>query len=433
MKKLTKLLEKYLLPLATKLGQNKILKSINSGMSSALIIIITGALFTLAANLNIGPYQSLITAIHLKEILAFVPKITTDMLAVYMVFLIGKATAENIGIEDQSVYTGTISLFIFFLMIPLGVSAKSTGGETVEMAAALGTTYLGAAGLFSAMILGLVVPHLYKFLIGKNIVIKMPESVPPGIAKSFKAILPTIVIGFLFAVVRYLFTLTSFDSMNNFVYSILKAPLTSLGASPFTFIIFIAMCSLMWFFGLHGGMVVMPFLNIIYLALATENLTALNAGEALPNIIVQSDWITFASLGGAGGTLGLCVIMAFMAKSERYKALGKMAIVPGICGINEPVTFGLPLVLNTVMLIPFVITPIVTFSLKYFLTYTGILPHPYGMSVPLGTPVIMSGILAGGWKYGVFQVFAVLIQICIYLPFFKVLDAQALKEEGARE
>nr|WP_288824351.1 PTS transporter subunit EIIC [uncultured Clostridium sp.] len=431
MNNLTGLIEKYFVPMAGKLSKNKFLKAISNGFSVLLPITMIGAIFTLLANLQIAPYQSFVKAVHLKEIFGFAPKVTTDMLAVYAVFLIGKALAEQFDFDDNvSTIVGALSLFSFLVLIPLGVSAKAEKSqEIVSIAGAMPTTYLGAAGLFTAMIVGLLVPFIYQTFIKHNIVLKMPEQVPPTIAKSFSALIPAFSIAFIFGLIRFLFSLTPFGDANSFIYTMMKAPLSNLGASPATFILFILVCSLMWFFGLHGGMIVMPFINVLYTAAGLENLEAYANGVAGPNLITNASWLIFASVGGAGGTLGLCIIMAFMAKSSRYKTLGKLALPAGACGINEPITFGLPMVLNTIMIIPLIITPITTFLISYFMMRIGIIPPLNGTTIPLGTPVVFAGLVAGGGKTAVLQIVLIAVQILIYLPFFKVLDKQAVLEE----
>ncbi|GLB32073.1 permease IIC component [Lacrimispora amygdalina] len=431
MNNLTGLIEKYFVPMAGKLSKNKFLKAISNGFSVLLPITMIGAIFTLLANLQIAPYQSFVKAVHLKEIFGFAPKVTTDMLAVYAVFLIGKALAEQFDFDDNvSTIVGALSLFSFLVLIPLGVSGKAEKSqEIVSIAGAMPTTYLGAAGLFTAMIVGLLVPFIYQTFIKHNIVLKMPEQVPPTIAKSFSALIPAFSIAFIFGLIRFLFSLTPFGDANSFIYTVMKAPLSNLGASPATFILFILVCSLMWFFGLHGGMIVMPFINVLYTAAGLENLEAYANGVAGPNLITNASWLIFASVGGAGGTLGLCIIMAFMAKSSRYKTLGKLALPAGACGINEPITFGLPMVLNTIMIIPLIITPITTFLISYFMMRIGIIPPLNGTTIPLGTPVVFAGLVAGGWKTAVLQIVLIAVQILIYLPFFKVLDKQAVLEE----
>ena len=121
--------------------------------------------------------------------------------------------------------------------------------------------------------------------------------------------------------------------------------------------------------------------------------------------------------------------MFFFAKSARYKTLSKLALPSGLCGINEPITFGLPMVLNTIMIIPLILTPITTFLISYLTMSIGLVPYPNGVSVPLGTPVIFSGFIAVGWQAAVLQIILILIQMAIYYPFFRVLDKQALAEE----
>ena len=391
------ILEKFLLLIANKLSMNRFLKTISIGFSTLLPITMIGAIFTLLANLQITPYQTFVTATHLKEIFAFAPKVTTDMLALYAVFLIAKALADELKLEKYAVIIGSLSLVAFLLVIPLGVTGIAIESqEVVTIAGAVPTTYLGSAGLFTAMILGLIVPCIYSLFIKYNIVIKLPEQVPPTIAKSFSALLLAFAIAFIFGLVRYGFSLTEFGHLNNFIYTMIKTPLTHLGASPFTFIIFIFMCSIMWFLGLHGGTIVMPFITALYTAAGLENLAALSNGTELPNMITKSCWSLYASLGGAGGTVGLCLIMFFFTKSARYKALGKLALPAGICGINEPITFGVPMVLNTIMLIPLVVTPIITFLISYVCMSIGIVPFPNGAEIPLGTPIIFSGIIGCG-------------------------------------
>jgi PTS system cellobiose-specific IIC component len=433
MEKFQALIESTLMPLAQKLSTNKYLRAISNGFSALLPIILVGAIFTLLVNLQIAPYQSFITASGIKGILNYVPAVTTNLMAVYAVYLIGKSLADQIPeIQSQSTIVGIICLFVFFLVLPVSVSGNwtlQTGEQIKVTVAGYATTYLGAAGLFTSMIIGLIVPTIYAFLIKHNVYIRMPASVPSQITISFMGVIPAMIIGCIFALVRFGFSQTSWGEVNAFIYSILKTPLAALSANPITFMLLIAMCSLMWFFGIHGGMVVMSFLNILYQQPAMENLAAYAAGSPLPNMITKSWWFVYASLGGAGGTLGLCILLFFVAKSNRYKALGKIALPAGLCGINEPITFGLPVVLNVVMFIPFLLCPLITFTLSYVVTSLGIVPFLNGTEIATGTPVIFSGLLCGGWRVALWQIFLIVVQMCIYFPFFRVLDKQALEEE----
>lgn len=428
MNHLIHIIETYLLPIATKVGDNKLLRSISNAFMSLMPVIIAGAIFTLLANLNIEVYQSFILSIGLKQIFAFIPNVTSNMLAIYAAFFVAYEYTKQLKLQRFQLIAGATSLVVFLLMIPLGVTATE-GEVTITVAAALSTSWLGAGGLFSAMIIGLIVPAIFYFFDTKHIEIKMPDGVPPMISNSFSAIMPVLLIVFLFAIARYLFTLTSYGDLNNMIYSILRMPLAKLGGSPFTWVVLTLMCCFLWFFGIQGGMVINPFLVMLYQAATLENLAAYAAGDPLPNKIIMSCWLGYTSVGGAGGTLGLCLIMFFLAKSKRYKTLGKIALPAGCCGINEPIIFGAPVVLNPILLIPFLLTPVLTFTLSYILTNLQVLPILYGTDIAMGTPVILSGLLAGGQRVAIWQVGIILIQMVIYYPFFKVLDRQACKEE----
>ncbi len=424
MEKFQSAVEKWLLPIAGRFSTNRVLRAISTGFSSLLPIIITGAFASLLSGLNIDAYQNFITSTGLKPVIALVTNYTTNMIALYASFSIAKAMADQLDCRSQSVLAGLISLFMFLLVIPVGVTA---GDMTVD--GVISTQYFGAAGLFTAMILGITVPYIYNFFIVKNIVIRMPDGVPPQIANGFSAIIPTIFMTVLFVVIRQLCALTSFETLNGLIYGILKVPLSHLAQSPFTFLLLLLFCNVLWFFGIHGGMVTNSFLSMLYLQPAMENLEALAAGEPLPNLLTNTWWFVQAQMGGSGGIIGLAVIMLILSKSERYKNLGRLSILPALCSISEPVVFGMPLVLNAVMFIPMILSPVCCFGLSYLFTSIGILPYLNGIQLSTGTPVILSGFLAGGWATALWQMVLIAVQALIYLPFFRVMDRQALEEE----
>ncbi|MCD7806348.1 MAG: PTS transporter subunit EIIC [Lachnospiraceae bacterium] len=429
MEKFQAAMEKTLIPVANKLSANKVLRAISSGFSALLPIIMVGAIASLLSGLNIEAYQNLITSIGLKTVVSYVSTYTTNMIALYAVFSIARAMADQLECKAHSILVGLIALFLFLLSIPTGVGSGDTA-----VSAAISTSYFGSAGLFTAMLIGIIVPYIYNIFVKKNIVIKMPDGVPPQIANGFSAIIPTACLTVIFVVIRQLCALTSFETLNGLIYGILKAPLSNLSQSPITFLVLLLLCNLLWFFGIHGGMVTMSFLSMLYLQPAMENLEALAAGTALPNMLTNTWWFCLAQLGGSGGIIGLAFCMLLFAKSERYKALGKLAILPAICSISEPIVFGLPLVLNVLMLAPMLLSPLCCFGLSYLATSIGIIPYLNGIQLSTGTPVILSGFLAGGIRVAIWQVVLICVQFAIYFPFFRIVDKQALEaEESAKE
>lgn len=417
-------MEKTLIPFANKLSQNKVLKAISGGFSALLPIIMVGAIASLLSGLNIEVYQNFITSIGLKTIVGYISAYTTNMMAIYAVFSIGNSMAKQLECKDQSILVGIISLMVFLLTIPLGVTK-----DEVTIAAAISTTYFGAPGLFTAMIIGCIVPLIYNIFVKKHIVIKMPDGVPPQIANGFSAIIPAVCITAIFAAIRQLCALTSFGTLSGLIYGLLKTPLSHLTNSPITFVVLLLFCNILWFFGIHGGMVTMSFLSMLYMAPALENLEAMAAGQPLPNMLTNTWWFTFAQLGGSGGIIGLAVCMVLFSKSERYKTLGKIAILPALCSISEPIVFGVPLVLNVMMLIPMILSPLCCFLTSYLMTSIGVLPYLNGIQLSTGTPVVLAGFLAGGWRAAIWQVVLVALQAVLYFPFFRMVDKQAVEEE----
>lgn len=425
-------LQNFLVPLSVKVNDNKVLKGISGGFSMMLPIVMTGALFTLLANLNIGPYQTFITSTGLKNLFSIPFSFTTGMISLYAVFLIGKAEADVLGMDQRdSIQSAVICLMCFLILTPLGATGTNDAGETVSVANALSMQYFGSAGLFTAMILGICIPRLHMLFIKHNITIKMPDSVPPMISKSFSALIPSLVLALLAGIVKLLCSLTTYGSLTMLIYGILKAPLSVLTASPVTYTILLLVCNLLWFFGIHGGMVAGSFRDAMYTEATIANLEAFNAGTELPNILTTSCWLTIGNIGGSACAIGLCLCIALFSKSARYKALNKISLPAGLCGISEPLVFGVPMVLNPVLLIPMLVAPTVTLLLGYAAMSTGLVPYMAGVEVPTGTPILISAFTAwgGDWRGIVLQLVLIVISTAIYYPFFRIVDNQALAEE----
>lgn len=210
-------------------------------------------------------------------------------------------------------------------------------------------------------------------------------------------------------------------------------PLQSLSSSVGSLLFIVLIQMVLWFFGIHGSLVVGSFVTALYLPMDVENMDALASGVArseLPNILSKSFYDLFAGIGGAGGTLSLIIVILLLAKSKQSRTVANLSAVPGLFTINEPVIFGLPLILNPIMAIPFILTPLVQVLVAYLAIWSGIVPRLSGVQVPFGTPIFLNGFLAGGWQVAVLQVVCVLAGCLLYIPFVKVLDKGKLKTEA---
>ena len=414
-------IEKVLAPFANALNNNKIIQTISKALMSLMPALMIGAIGSLLQQIPIPAYQNFIQSTGIYAFTQVLVNVTTNMLALYAAFAISYVFVKN---EGHDGFTGGIlSLIAFMIVTPM-----ETVGEGWAAVTNLPLSWLGAKGLFTAMFVALLTGYIYSFLMRKNITIKMPDSVPPFVSKSFSGIIPGAAIALVFGIISILIQMTPFGDVHQAIYGLIGAPLSSIGGSIWAILLIYVLSGFCWFFGIHG-IAVMSAVMPIWMAADMANVSAISAGGAASNIVTYN-WVNaIGNIGGAGCTLGLILLCAFAAKSKRYREMGKLAIVPSCFGINEPVVFGLPCMLNATLMIPFVFLPVILIGISYVLTITGILPIGNGIAAGACIPVF-SGLLIGGWRVALWNIIEILITVLAYLPFFKILDKQAYLEEN---
>lgn len=414
MDKLMNVLEEKLVPVASALGQNKYLKAISGGFIAIMSASIVGSLFTLAANLPIKAYTDWLASSGFGNILALPSQATIDLIALYASFFIAYTLAKEFDVDGAG--AGLSALVAFFI-----VTGRTDG--------AYATTYLGAKGLFCAMFVSLLSARLYVFVVQRGWVIKLPDSVPPNVANSFSALIPTGIVAIVALIIAGLMTLTSYHDLHTAVFTIIQSNLMRfMGDNLFSFIFFQFMTNILWFFGLHGGNIVGSITNPIYTPLALENFALYSAGEAPTHIISGSFSRCFIS-GGVGSMFSLAIIMCLWSKSKQFKTLGRLALPTTFFFINEPLIFGIPVVLNPLFFIPLLlITPILS-ALTYFVMKIGLVPIPSGAQIPWTTPPILYGLLQGSWKISLWEAFSIFAAGLMWYPFFRIADKKAYEEE----
>jgi PTS system cellobiose-specific IIC component len=419
MNKLMNWMESTLVPFANKFSQNAILKTISGGMMKLLPIIMAGSIFSIFQSIPWDPYTNFMESTGLATLIGYIPAVTTGMLSVYVAYSVGSEGIKNFGHPNESFISGMLSLMGYLMLVPVV-------DDTI------GTSYLGTQGIFVALICGVLEAAILNWVLNKNITIKMPAGVPPMIGDSFAALIPAFIIGAVFALIKWGFSFTPYGNPVDCIYTIIQTPLQSLTSSLPAFLLLLLIAQVLWFFGVHGSYSVLPILFPMWFAFAAENAELAAAGQPITNCLNAAMW-DLACLGGAGSTIGLVILLFFKSKSARYKEFGKLTLPCGIFGVNEPVIFGLPIMLNPLMFIPFVITPVIIVSLAYFLIQVGIVAAPIGIVGAGSIPPFIHGLVNGSWTFAVYELVAVVISVVIYYPFFKVLDAQALKEEAQAE
>lgn len=428
-------IEEKLMPVAEKLGNNKYLLSIRDGFMLVMPLLIIGAMSLLLAYLPIPGYEGFMAHLFGNNWARFfmVPfHATMAIMTIFVIIGISYSLSKHYGIEGIS--TAVISLTSFLILTPFFTSFTPEGAKTAfQVGGVIPMEWLSSKGLFVGMFSAIFATEIVRYVTNKGWVIKMPEGVPPTVAKSFSSLIPAAITLVIFNIVRLLFTFTSFQTIHTFIYNILQLPMTSLGDSLGATLVANFFIGLFWSFGIAGGDVVQSVMSPIWIALSGANLSAFQAGANLPHIITQQFNSIYLWIGGGGATLSLCFLLIFKAKSQQCKKIGKLAILPGLFNINEPIIFGLPIVLNPIMIIPFILVPLVLAVLTYISMATGIVPRPNGVLIPWTTPVIIGGFLVSGIRGALLQIVELIVSLFIYLPFINVVDRTYCEQEKTYE
>lgn len=421
---LTSFIEEKLVPLSTGFAQNSYVRCIGSGSQSLMAIIMLGAIFNLINSIAWEPYQNLITSLGISGFLTVVYNASMNFMGLFMVFSVAFQGAKIWEHDKLAFNNGLLALMCYLVLIPYG--ADEAGNSIIQM------DYLGSHGVFLAFIVGILVTKINIAIVDRNITIKMPDGVPENVTQSFIALIPGAAAAIVCGILRGLFLLTPWGNILDAVYAILQTPLANVTGSLPGFIVLVLLAQVLWFFGVHGSYTVLAILYPIWFTYLADNMAAAAAGEAIPHMWNTSMY-DFACNGGCGCTLGLVIIMFFFAKSQRYKTFSKIVFPCGIFNINEPLVYGLPLMMNFTFIIPFIITPILSLLLAYICIALGLMPIPTGIIGMNTMPIFIYGVVQGSWKIGVYQIIATAMSCAIWYPFFRVADAQALKEEQESE
>ncbi len=417
--KLQGFLEKFIGPVAQKLNESDLIGGLSSGMMRTLPITLGVSLFAILVNLPIAPWQSFLESTGLYVVTQEILSATMSMLAVYIVISVAYSYAN---IKKESGMTAAIlSTGAFLCLMPQSIEGKDGA------ISAISANYLGSNGIFVAIVTALAISSLYIWLVKKKLTIKLPDSVPPMVSESLSPAFVAIIIFAFVLVVKFLFYLTPFGNIFDFVTEIISKPVMNVGSSPWVLIALYTFTNVLWFFGIHPSPIVNMYTPVLIAAI-TGNVESYMAGEELPYLALMTVFICM-NLGGNGNTIGLAIDM-LTAKSERFKAMSKLSLVPSIFNINEPMVFGVPLMLNPIFFIPMALTTPITGIIAYVLYKIG---FSSAFNPTVSAPWIMPGPITGFLEGGILT--ALIVCVCIvanmilYFPFFRMADKQALKEE----
>ena len=404
-------------------GQNKYLSAIKNAFQNFMPLTIAGAIGVLWCNVIVNESTGL--GIFFKPIMALsflnpafqaVNFCTISCITVGVTLGIAQEIGVwNMGAEKAGYIPGLVGLAAW-----LSVTNTSHIVEGAKDAfSGISSNELGATGLFTGMIIGVLSVELFCFFEKQDALkIKMPEQVPPGVARAFEVLVPaTLTLIVTACIGSACYNLTGLY-LNDIIKNSIQGPLGSLGATVPGLIILYLVIMLFWLVGIHGNNMVSAVKESIFTPLALENVEKFNKGEKPTNIINMYAIQMWGEIGGSGCTLGLVIAIFIFSKREDNRAIASLSIVPGLFEINETVTFGIPMVLNPILGIPFVLTPIVLEIVGYVLTVIGFCPVAC-LTVPWTCPPLIFGFLATGAQImgAVTQAILIAISVVIYTPF----------------
>ncbi|AOT68626.1 PTS sugar transporter subunit IIC [Geosporobacter ferrireducens] len=429
-------LENKLLPFATKLASQRHLAAIRDGFISFMPFLIIGSLFIIIQDFPVPGWEELQTKLFGPDFNQFIilPKrVTYDIMALYIAAAISYKLAQQYKIDAFS--AALLGIASFILVTPITTTISIDGSSHLVTRVMTVGGWYGTQGLLVALIIAIVSTELFNYFIKKKLVIKMPEGVPPAVTKAFMALVPGFIILVVMLFIRFVFLQTPYEYIHEFIYQIVAAPMTALVANNLLGAIgTVFAISLLWCIGLNGGAIVNGILRPFWVPLQEQNLAAIEMGREIPNIITEQ-FFDLIWIGGAGATLAVVFVLIAKAKSTQYKELGKLSLAPGLFNINEPIMFGLPVVLNPLMMIPLILGPAAITIVNYFAMATHLVARPTGVIIPWTTPPIIQGFLVTGhWSGAVLQIIDILMVMAIWWPFISMMDKnKQLEEESAEE
>jgi len=434
--KFKEFLESKLIPIATKLNAQRHIAAVRDAFITAFPMTMAASIILLINNTILNPEGFIADLLNLGEIFPnlaesqqlFVSVIdgTNNILAVIIAYLVASNLMKSLG--GDSTFGGITSIAVFFIMYPAPMATEEYG-NVISM------TFLGAQGLFVAMIIGLLSAELlYQLTQIERLEIKMPEQVPPNVARSFSGLIPIGIVLGVFGLLNYGITLIAPNGINELIYELIQAPLTSIAGNVYAVLLIAFIQGILWFLGIHGPNTLAGIRDPIFAPMGTANTEFIAEHGTTVGIPYPYNWGSlndaFANMGGSGMTLGLIIAIFIFSKRDDYKVIGKLSFIPGLFNINEPIIFGLPIVLNPVMIIPFVLTPLVNIIIGYIAISTGFMA-PVGYALPWTTPGFLIPYLGtgGDWRGLLVGLFCLAVAVAIYSPFVILANQQQEQED----
>ncbi|ONN44303.1 PTS sugar transporter subunit IIC [Enterococcus mundtii] len=418
---------------AQKIGNQIYLRTLRDSFATIMPLFILAGIAILINSVVLDPsgwFQNMISADTMASWQnwgSIITNSTLNITGIILVLTIGYFLSKNRGFDNP---IGVVIAVVpaFLTLLPTMIETTPINAETaVEISGVISYGNIGSKGVFAAIITGLLATELYiRLTRSKKLQVNLGDSVPPAVGKSFNTMFPLIIVVSLFAFASFLIQLTENDFMR-IIEQFIQEPLRGVGTSFIGYLFLVCFGNLLFSFGIHQSVITGPILDPLLMVNMNENMAATAKGEAAPHIINSAFHQVYGALmGGTGSTIALVIAILIFSHYQAYKDLSKLALGPNIFNINEPVIFGLPIVFNLPMIIPFVLSPIVGTTIGYLATSMELV-NQCVVPIPWTTPPFLSGFLAtaGDWRAIVVQAVIIVALVFFYLPFLKISERVA--------
>lgn len=429
-----------LLSVSEKLMKIKVLTAIRNSFATLLPLIIGGSVASLLNNVLCSTSDNAFSLAKVNgfewlsqysEIFSKVNYACISFMTIGVVLLIAKNLAKEYGKEEW--VTSLVALASYITVCDLTASTTVEGmKEAVTISNVLPQSFTSSSNLFLGMIIAIIATAIFlKLSYLKQLKIKMPGGVPGNISHSFEVMIPGFITIISVSAFAFFVKVLTGSTLSTLISTCIQAPLTGILTGLPGYLIIFFLVSVLWSFGLHGQQILKPIFYPVLFAAITANMEAINSEKVAEFILNEPFMLCFTVVSGAGVTLGLIIAILLVSKRKDNKSVAKLSLLPGIFGINECMTFGMPIVLNPILIIPFILVPMLTSCFAYFMTsigFCGMMIYSIPPTLPIGLNVYM----ASGGSLGalVTQLLCLVISVIVYIPFVFILNRSSASKKA---
>ena len=402
-------LNKHVAPALTTLSENMYLSAVRAGMVAVVPLTIIGGLFMIVAYLPVAGWDA--------RVAPYLPLLRVPVTATFGLLSIVAccSIAYELGKQlKQEAIVSALMATVIFLMLQIDVNDQAFVMDR-----------LGSKGLFTAILIAVVTVRVQKFFTDRNLVIKLPASVPTVVYDSFLSLTPLFCLVLVFWLIRFVAGI----DIDYLVQSVFKPLVFALNTLP-GILVYAFLVTMLWSVGINGDNALDAIVAPIFLQFLAANVEAVTAGQPLPYVTAYGFFTNFVNVGGTGATIALALVL-WNSKEPGFRKISRLSLPTQIFQINEPIFFGLPIVLNPIFMVPYVLNALILTTGSYLLMDWHVIHKPF-VNIPWTTPPIIGHYLVSGgdWKAAVWGAVSILIAMTVYFPFAKAAERQRMKAES---